>query len=358
VPFVSFVIVPVTLVGMIMLGAFPPLAGPVFQLAGWLSHAQWWLLKRMATWPGAHWYLPEITWWALLLATLGALWLFMPRGMPLRWMAGLLFLPLLWPQRDLPAHGGFQLWMLDVGQGLSVLVRTRHHALLYDAGARYPSEFDLGEAAVLPSMHALGIHRLDVLIASHADNDHAGGIPSVATAFPDAERYSGEPARLPIAMAPCRAGQSWTWDGVTVQMLPPSSEAVGPANDRSCVLLIAGTGGRALLTGDITSKVEPVVAQAVPAGPPLVLSVPHHGSKTSSSASFIAALQPQLALVSSGWRNRFHHPNPRVMQRYEEGEVPWLNTAVTGALQVDFPPEGPPQVAARWRQRQSRYWRE
>lgn len=358
VPFVSFVIVPVALVGMIMLVLCPPLAAPVFQLAGWLSHAQWWLLEHMATWPGAHWYLPEITWWALLLATLGALWLFMPRGMPLRWMAGLLFLPLLWPHRDIPAQGGFQLWMLDVGQGLSVLVRTQHHALLYDAGARYPSEFDLGEAAVLPSIHALGIHRLDLLVASHADNDHAGGIPAVAAAFPDAARYSGEPDRLPIAMAPCRAGQAWSWDGVSVRVLPPSSEAPGPANDRSCVLLIEGQAGRALLTGDITSQVEPVVAEAVPQGTPLVLSVPHHGSRTSSSASFIDATQPHLALISSGWRNRFRHPNPRVMERYEAAGVPWLNTATAGAIQVDFPPDRPPYVAARWRERQSRYWRE
>lgn len=174
VPFVSFVIVPVTLIGMILLGICPPLAQPVFVCAAWLSHAQWWLLERMATWPGAHWYLPEVSGWALVLATLGALWLFAPRGMPMRWLGGLLFLPLLFPPRTLPAQGGFQLWMLDVGQGLSVVVRTEHHALVYDAGARYPSDFDLGEAAVLPSLHALGIEHLDLLVASHADNDHAG----------------------------------------------------------------------------------------------------------------------------------------------------------------------------------------
>jgi competence protein ComEC len=357
VPFVSFVIVPVTLIGMILLGICPPLAQPVFVCAAWLSHAQWWLLERMATWPGAHWYLPEVSGWALVLATLGALWLFAPRGMPMRWLGGLLFLPLLFPSRTLPAQGGFQLWMLDVGQGLSVVIRTEHHALVYDAGARYPSDFDLGEAAVLPSLHALGIEHLDLLVASHADNDHAGGIPAVAAQFPAAERISGEPERLPVAMAACEAGKRWRWDGVSLRVLP-SGKTGGPANDRSCVLLVEGAGGRVLLAGDITAAVEPAVAAAVAEGLPLVLSVPHHGSKTSSSAAFIQSISPALALVSAGWRNRFHHPSAVVMKRYDEAGVPWLNTATSGAIQVNAPPDRPPYVADTWRQRQSRYWRE
>jgi competence protein ComEC len=357
VPFVSFVIVPVALVGMILLGVCPPLAQPVFWCGAWLAHAQWWLLERMATWPGAHWYLPEVSGYALLLATLGALWLFMPRGMPMRWLGGLLFLPLLWPRQDLPAHGGFQLWTLDVGQGLSMLVRTRHHVLVYDAGARYPSEFDLGAAAVIPSLHALGIEQVDLIVASHADNDHSGGIPSVLDEFPRAERLSGEPERLPVAMDACTADRSWQWDGVTVRVLP-SGVAGAPANDRSCVLLIEGQGGRALLTGDITTGVESIVAAAIPPGPPLVLSVPHHGSRTSSGAAFIQSTAPTLALVSAGWRNRFHHPNAQVMKRYDQADIPWLNTATSGAIEVDAPPDRPPYVAQTWRQRQARYWRE
>jgi competence protein ComEC len=357
VPFVSFVIVPVTLVGMVLLGACPPLAQPVLWCAAWMAHAQWWLLERMATWPGAHWYLPEVTGWSLLFATLGALWLFSPRGVPMRWLAGLLFLPLLFPQRALPAWGGFQLWTLDVGQGLSMIVRTEHHAMVYDAGARYPSDFDLGEAAVLPSVHALGIEHLDLIVASHADNDHAGGIPAVAAEFPEAERISGEPEKLPIVMAACEPGRIWHWDGVIVRLLP-SGRSGGPANDRSCVVMVEGKGGRALLTGDITSAVESTVAAAIPEGTPLVLSVPHHGSRTSSSVPFIHSLSPELALVSAGWRNRFHHPNAAVMQRYDAAGVPWLNTATSGAIQVDFPPDGAPFVAQTWRQRQSRYWRE
>lgn len=357
VPFVSFVIVPCTLVSMVLLGICPPLASLVLWMTGHLAHAQWWLLDEMATWPGALWYLPEVRLWALMLAMLGAFWLFMPKGVPLRWVGGLLFLPLVLPIRDLPGHGGFQLWTLDVGQGLSVLVRTEQHALLYDAGARFPSDLDMGEVAVLPSLHALGVRHLDLLVASHADNDHSGGIPTVAAEYPDAERYSGEPERLTLPMKPCVPGQSWNWDGVVVSVLP-SGKAGGQANDRSCVLLVEGRSGRALLTADITSRIEPTVVAAIPPGPPMVLSVPHHGSRTSSSNALLAGTEPVLGLISSGWRNRFHHPHPLVVKRYEDAGIPWLNTATSGAIEVVFPADAPPYVAARWRYRQARYWRE
>ena len=358
VPFVSFVIVPCALLGMLCLGLCPPLATPVLWLAARLAHAQWWLLERMATWPGAHWYLPQLAPWALLLATLGALWLFLPRGVPLRALGLLLFLPLLWPPLPKPATGAFEAWVLDVGQGLSVLLRTREHVLLYDTGARYPSGFDLGEAAVLPAIHALGINQLDTLLVSHADNDHAGGASAVVAAFPQAHRYAGEPERMPVPMDACAAGQAWEWDGVRFRVLNPAPGATGKGNDRSCVLLVEGAGGRLLLTGDITAKVEPKVAAALGEGASPVLLVPHHGSKTSSSTDFIDAVDPPLAIVSAGWHNRFGHPKPEVMARYAEAGVPVLNTADSGAISLDFPADTPARVSGRWRLRETRYWRE
>ncbi|HEV2622202.1 MAG TPA: DNA internalization-related competence protein ComEC/Rec2 [Frateuria sp.] len=358
VPFVSFVIVPLALVGLLLLLLFPPAATPVLHLAAALAHAQWWLLQRMATWPGAHWYLPEVQGWALLLATVGALWLFAPRGLPLRGLGLLLFLPLAWPAQRLPTSGGFQAWVLDVGQGLSVIVRTRHHAMVYDAGARYPSGFDLGQAVVVPSLHALGIDTLDLLMISHADNDHAGGAEAVARAYPQALRYAGEPQRMPMPMQACQAGMEWTWDGVRFRVLSPVAGATTRSNDRSCVLAVDGAGGRLLLTGDIGSGAEPAVGEAVGPARPTVLVVPHHGSRYSSDPAFIAALQPILALVSAGWHNRFGHPHPLVLQRYRAAGVPLVNTAARGAIQIDAPPDGPPVEAASWRLREPRYWRE
>jgi len=359
VPFVSFVIVPCALLGMLLLIVCPPLATPLLRVAEWLTHAQWWLLEQTATWPGAHWYLPALKPWALVLATLGAVWLFMPRGVPLRMLGVLLFLPLLWPARHVPPAGAFQAWVLDVGQGLAIIVRTRDHALVYDAGARYPSEYDLGAAVVVPSLHALGVDRLDRLMITHADNDHAGGAPAVAAAFPEAKRYSGEPGRLPIPMAQCLAGQQWEWDGVRFRVLSPVAAMLNAsANDHSCVLLVEGRAARLLLTGDIAAGTETSVAAALGPGPRPVLQVPHHGSKSSSSAEFIAAIRPELAVVSAGWRNRFGHPRADVLQRYAAAGVPVFNTAVDGAVQIEFPAAAPGYVAARWRLLQRRYWRE
>ncbi|GLQ86976.1 DNA internalization-related competence protein ComEC/Rec2 [Dyella flagellata] len=359
VPFVSFVIVPCALFGTLLLVVCPPLATPVLHVAEWLTRAQWWLLELLAQWPGAHWYLPTVKPWALLLAMLGAVWLFAPRGVPLRILGVFMFLPLLWPVRQLPAEGGFQAWTLDVGQGLAMIVRTRHHALIYDAGPRFPSEYDLGAAVVVPSMYALGMDRLDVLMISHGDNDHAGGAVAVAAAFPMVRRFSGEPARLRVPMEQCRAGQQWEWDEVRFRVLSPAVEAhKAPANDDSCVLLVEGRSGRLLLTGDIAAPTERQVAASLGPGPRPVLQVPHHGSKSSSSAGFIAAINPELAVVSAGWRNRFGHPHPAVMQRYKAAGVPVFNTAVDGAVQIDFPATGQAHVAARWRSLERRYWRE
>jgi len=358
VPVVSFVIVPCALFGMLLLLLCPPLAAPVLWLAARIVHAQWWLFERMATWPGAHWYLPAVQLHALLLAVVGALWMFMPRGVPLRWLGAVLFLPLLLPPRSTPADGAFRLWVLDVGQGLAVLVRTHDHLLVYDTGARYPSGFDLGEAVVLPSIHALGLSRVDMLMISHGDNDHAGGAQTVAEAFPQARRLAGEPARMRVPMQQCAAGQAWQWDGVRFRVLSPAPGGGDRDNDSSCVLLVEGRGGRVLLPGDISSKAEPAVAAAVGAGLPPVLVVPHHGSKTSSGAAFIAALRPSLALVSAGWRNRFGHPRAEVLARYAEAGVPLFNTAVEGAVEVEFPVDGTPRRQPGWRRRQPRYWRE
>ncbi|HET7663107.1 MAG TPA: DNA internalization-related competence protein ComEC/Rec2 [Rhodanobacteraceae bacterium] len=360
VPVVSLAVVPLALAGTLLLPIWPSASGMLWQVAAWIMHLLWKLLEQMAQWPGAHWYPPAITATAMLLATLGALWLFLPRGMPARWLGLLLFLPLLLPRLPTPQEGAFRMWVIDVGQGLSVLVRTRHHAMVYDAGARYPSGFDLGRVAVVPMLHALGVHRLGVLMISHGDNDHAGGAPAVAAAFPQARQLSGEPGRVGLHMRQCHAGQHWKWDGVNFRVISPEQgrPSLYRDNDRSCVLLVGSAAGRVLLTGDISSRIEPRVAQAVGKGPPLVLLVPHHGSKSSSSKTFIAALQPQLAIASAGWLNRFHHPAKAVVERYAEAGVPFFNTATSGAVEVVFPARASPYIAARWRLHENRYWRE
>jgi competence protein ComEC len=358
VPFVSFVIVPLDLASCALLLSWPAAGVPLLHLCARLVDVLWWLLAHMAAWPAALCYLPEPSGAAFALACAGALWLLAPRGVPGRALGLLLFAPLCFPRVARPADGGFSATVIDVGQGLSVLVRTRAHALLYDAGARYPSGFNLGAAAVVPTLHALGVAHLDKFVVSHGDNDHAGGATAVMAAYPGTPVEGGEPARGPVPMRQCLAGQHWRWDDVAFRMLRPPAPVTDSHNDASCVLMVAGSGGRLLLPGDTTSRVEPAIARRVHRGRPLVLVVPHHGSKTSSSVQYLRSLRPRLAVASAGYLNQFHHPAAVVVARYRALGIRFLATPQTGAVRIAFPAGGQPAVASEERLRQDRYWRE
>jgi competence protein ComEC len=358
VPFVSFVIVPVDLAACALLFAWPWAGQHLLHVCAYLVDGLWWFLVHLAAWRPAMQYLPEASLLAFALGCIGAIWLLAPRGVPARALGALLLLPLCWPRSVLPAGGAFHATVIDVGQGLSVLVRTRGHALLVDAGARYPSGFDLGEAAVVPTLHALGVAQLDGLIISHGDNDHSGGAASVLAAYPGTPVWVGEPARGPVPMQQCHAGQQWRWDGVEFRVLHPPAPVTLKDNDAGCVLLVTGAGGRLLLPADTSSKVEPAIARAVPRGPPLALVAPHHGSKTSSSPAYLEALRPRFAIASTGYLNGYHHPAPTVVTRYADLGIPLLDTPDTGAVCIAFPAAAPPSVVSEERLRQAHYWRE
>jgi competence protein ComEC len=359
VPWICFFVLPLTVVASLLILVLPALGVPLLHLAGWAMQGLWWLLEKMAAWPGALWYFPEPSTAALVLAMLGALWLLLPRGVPARVLGVFLFLPLLWPLREPLADGEFMAYMLDVGQGLSLVVRTRNHALVYDAGAKFPSGFDLGEATVVPAIHAMGIDRVDRMIVSHGDNDHAGGAAAVAAAWPGVAVESGEPERLTIPAAQCLAGESWNWNGVEFRVVHPSEPLSGIDNDRCCVLDVRNNGSELVLPGDITKAVEPDVGGALaPVEPHLVLQVPHHGSKTSSSVGFIADLHPMLGLISAGYMNRFHHPNGGVVARYGMAGARLLDSAHAGFVAIRFAPGAPPHVVEQGRVDRHQYWRE
>jgi competence protein ComEC len=357
VPWISFVVVPVTLAGALLIVPLPMLGEPVLRLAAMLLEPQWALLRWQSSWPLAQWHFAESSTLAFVAAALGALWLLLPRGVPLRSLGLLLLLPQLWPAPRRPAHGDFELTMIDVGQGLSVLVRTERHALLYDAGARFPSGFDLGDAVVVPTLQALGVSALDALVVSHADNDHAGGVDAVRRAFPPGASWLGDTRSAPGQGRPCRAGQRWAWDSVEFHMLHPADDAPGSDNDRSCVLLVQSGSARVLLTGDIGARIEPAVAAAAGAEP-LVLVVPHHGSKTSSSAALLDALSVQQALISAGYRSRFGHPHADVVKRYRERGIALVNTATAGCIRLYLSPDTPPRTVEHCRTDRARYWTE
>ena len=359
VPVICFLVLPLTVAASLIMLASPTLGTPLLQLAGWAMQGLWWLLEHIAAWPGALWFFPEPTPWTLALAMLGALWLLLPRGVPARALGIVLLLPLLWPARAPLAEGEFDVFMLDVGQGLAMVVRTREHALVYDTGARYPSGFDLGDAAVVPALHALGVGTLDRMILSHGDNDHAGGAAAVLAAYPAIAVESGEPERVHVASTQCLAGETWTWNGVVFRIVHPHEPLSTINNDRCCVLDVRSGENELVLSGDITAAVESEIAAALaPVAPLLVLQVPHHGSKTSSSAGFLDALKPMLAMVSAGYRNHFNHPNPAIVARYEQRGVNLLNTAQSGFVDMRFSDRAPPRVIERGRIDRHPYWRE
>lgn len=350
VPWVGVLVVPLALLGTLLL-PLPWIGEGLLWLAGGLLELLFVVLGRIATWLPA-WLPASLPLWAWSLALLGAGLLLLPSGVPLRLPGLFLLLPaLLLDGKPLPA-GLAQVWLLDVGQGLSVLVRTREHALLYDAGPSF-GDFDMGERVVLPSLRALDLRGLDLLLLSHADNDHAGGAVAVARGLPVARVLSGEAQRLPAELRaePC-AGQRWQWDGVDFQLW--RWEAGTRGNQRSCVLRVTAAGESLLLTGDIDSRAERALLSGdLPARADWLL-VPHHGSRSSSSAAFLAAVAPRGALLSRGRHNGFGHPHPLVVARYAELGVALYDTAETGAVALLLGSHG----TARGLREERRFWRE
>jgi competence protein ComEC len=357
IPVISLAVVPLSLLGLLLLPVSEAAAAICWQWSGALMEALWHLLEMIAAWPAAMLWLPEPGWPALALACAGVFWLLLPRAVPGKALAVLLLLPLLWPSLQRPASGEFDVDVLDVGQGLSVLVRTHGHALLYDAGPGGGQGPDLGEVAVVPALRALGVRRLDSLLLSHGDADHAGGMAAVRRAFPGA-RVLGVEGWAQPGMGLCRDTQSWRWDGVDFRVLHPPPWFPYLRNDSSCVLRIEAGGRVALLPGDVGKNVEArllhVQGERLRAD---LLLVPHHGSRGSSSAEFLAQVRPAIAVASVGADNRFGFPRREVVARYRDAGARFLSTAEGGALSFRLGPSGLRVRGAR-RLQQPRYWRE
>ena len=239
--------------------------------------------------------------------------------------------------------------MFDVGQGLSIHLRTAAHDLLYDAGARYPSGFDLGKAVVVPALRGTGTRRLDGFVISHSDNDHRGGAESVIAAL--MPRWT---VARGLGDDRCHRGQRWQWDGVRMEIVHPMSEpGNGTGNDQSCVLLISGRLIRALLPGDVEHAAETrLMTRSL--GKIDLLVAPHHGSRTSSNRPFLKHIGTRLVLVSAGHNNPFGHPHSEVLSRYDRYRIRWLSTAQSGALSWT---STMPDAVARYRDSNNTYWR-
>ena len=322
----------------------------------------WPALARIADSPLAMAWLPEPRWHAWPLAMLSAFWLLLPRGFPSRWFGLLAFLPLLTVEPPRPAPGTAEIAVLDVGQGLAVHVQTAGHDLLFDAGPAFSSEADSGNRIIAPYLRAIGVRRLDTLVISHADKDHEGGAVSVLAALPVGMLKTSLPyehalSAQPVPQQLCADGDNWTWDGVRFEMLHPGPERLSrKTNDLSCVLRISAGGRSMLLTSDIEAVSEGALLKRYPQGLAAdAMTVPHHGSRTSSTPEFIAAVAARDVIFPVGYLNRFGHPKDDVVERYTASGARLHRTDRDGALRVSFGPAA--GIALRHeRDERRRYW--
>ena len=355
VPSISLVVLPLLLSGLALLDPLPGAGLWLIDRAGDVLAAVWWVLEGLAHVPHAAVAVAAPDAWALGAALLGALLLLSPRALPGRWIGVALWLPLLFPRFERPPSGAYDLVVFDVGQGLSVLVRTHDHALVYDAGPAPRGGVDAGASVVAPSLAALGMRRLDAMVISHGDNDHAGGARALVAALAPSRIRAGPGVGLGSA---CEAGLHWQWDGVHFEFLHPPALFPDLGNQSSCVLRVSGAGGTTLLPGDVDALVEGRLLATGAALRADVVVVPHHGSAGSSSPPFVAAVGAGLALVSAGAHNRFGHPAPAVVRRWSEAGARVESTARAGALFVRIDPQAGVQWRGGWRERRPRWWRE
>ncbi|UOA08963.1 DNA internalization-related competence protein ComEC/Rec2 [Methylobacter sp. S3L5C] len=355
VPVISLLVVPLSLLGVIIMFASQLLAGKLFMVVDIILQGLWWLLVHLAELPLAIINHAQPPLWALVLAIPGVLLLLAPRGIPARWLSLVMFLPLVFTASKKPESGAINMTLLDVGQALSIVVQTTNHWLVYDAGSKFSEESDIGKNTLLPFLRQQGVSKINKLIISHGDNDHIGGAVSLLAGMPTEQVLTSAPEQLSdYSPVVCATGQSWEWDSVRFTLLSPQHPFVSE-NDNSCVLKIQSKQGAVLLTSDIEAAAESWLVETY--GNKLkadILIAPHHGSKTSSTLSFLQAVQPDYVLISSGYRNQFGHPHQDVLAHYQRIKAKWFNSADSGALTISVA-EGFWLVQSQ-RDTDSKYW--
>jgi competence protein ComEC len=358
IPLISFVVVPLAMLGAVL---------PIDSLL-WLAHYAMSLCMMALEWlnqlPDAVWQQHAPPAWSIALGMVGALWILLPRGFPARWLGILMLLPMFLVFPATPPEGALRLVIFDVGQGLSVAVQTHDHMLLYDAGPDYPGEADSGNRILVPSLRAQGIAQLDGLMLTHDDTDHTGGALSVMQAMPINWLSSSLPDDSPLLRQAhdsqrCADGQTWDWDGVHFEVLHPSRASYAEnsisKNNRGCTLRISTGAHSVLLTADIEKESENrLLQQHADKLAATLLVVPHHGSKTSSTQTFVSTVHPQYAVFTVGYRNRFGHPTEEVVKRYRATGSELLRSDEDGAVIVEMDKND--FKIERWRKTHARYW--
>ena len=337
VPVIGLLITPLVLLTMLLLSVYKPAGDALIELTSTLIDSFWPFLEWVAELPytSMEGVMPSNT--VFILSLLGIAIVLMPRGLPGRFLGVIFFLPAILFQSDSPSHGEYEFTLLDVGQGLSAVIRTKEHTLIYDTGPKFNINFDTGKAVVLPYLKSKGVSQVDKIVISHGDNDHRGGYESIVSEIVIGDTITSVPEKLSgNNIRHCYSGDKWEWDGVKFEILHPDKnyyQARKNGNDRSCVLKIDNGFRSILLTGDIEKAAEFVLVRDKNTNLNAdILVAPHHGSKTSSTDTFISAVSPEYILFPVGYKNRFHFPNKIVINRYHQNNAKSFDTATHGAI--------------------------
>ena len=360
IPVVSFLVTPFA-----MLGAFSPwFFGDVFL---WIAHTIFSILMILIR------PLGQMEWssisgakpsgWHLLLSLLGVIICIRPGILIESWKSRILglmicltlFIPKEYLLGRIP-KGEVEMTVWDIGQGNAVMIQTKSHSLLFDTGPISFGKFDPGEKVIIPHLKAQGVRKIDQLVISHQDADHIGGLRYLLENFPiqnamgsispdhQAQQYF---SKNKVFLEKCQAGQSWHWDGIDFYVWHPqlqedlkSQYKSTKPNDMSCVIEVRNSHHSIWLTGDIEKNAERLIVERLIESQAhlqtiqrrnLILMAPHHGSKSSSTPSFLEYLDPEFAFSQTGYKNRYRHPHPDIVKRYQDGEIDLFDTVQTGA---------------------------
>jgi len=358
IPWVSLLIVPMVLAATLMLYVYQPVGEFLLQMSDYALSPLQYIMAYLSQLSFSQWvqHSPSIV--VMLSAILAIILLLAPSGLPVKRLGIILLLPVFLHRPEQIPHAGLRFTVLDVGQGLATVIETSDHVLVYDTGPKFSDRFDTGSSVVMPYLNQRDIHKLDAVIISHTDNDHRGGLESLIQQVRVDKLYSGMPEKLQ-AFSPtlCQQSMHWQWDGVSFTFLHPDSSHRFRKNDRSCVLKVESPAGSILLTGDIHKRSERHLLQtSADALKADILVAPHHGSQSSSHSDFIEAVAADYVIFASGYKNRFRHPNKKVVARYAKTTAQLLDSANHGAIQFDIDTHSGISAPRRFRQLLSRHW--
>ena len=368
IPLVSYLVTPLALLGALAcaLGDWLlPLAKVTLQLSealfGLLAGILNWLVQLPYAWMGSAAPPP----WAVAVAVGGIVWLLAPAGWPLRWAGIAWLLPAFAMPPERPQAGGLWLTALDVGQGMALILESAEATVVFDTGPKVAEDADAGARVIVPYLRARGIDRVQVLVVSHLDSDHSGGARSLLESIAvDRVLTSIDPGEALLqaahAVQRCEAGQHAEVGDLRLRVFSPAAELYdrprATTNQKSCVVMAQLGAARVLLTGDIPAREEAAMVGVFGAAlQAAVMVAPHHGSKTSSSEALISAVAAHWVSIQAGYRSRFGHPHPQVVERYEQHGARIVRSDFSGAARWRFDASGSVTLE-EWRLDHSRYW--